>query len=85
MSYNNAPLQATSKYLDRFPEIENKRRKKYAAMVSAMDDGVGRVMNAIKSAGQEENTIVVFLSDNGGPVNKNGSKISFERWKKRFI
>ena len=76
MSYNapHAPLQATSKYLDRFPEIENKRRKKYAAMVSAMDDGVGRVMNAIKSAGQEENTIVVFLSDNGGPVHKNGSK-----------
>lgn len=76
LSYNapHAPLQATSKYLDRFPEIENKRRKKYAAMVSAMDDGVGRVMNAIKSAGQEENTIVVFLSDNGGPVHKNGSK-----------
>ena len=76
LSYNapHAPLQATSKYLERFPEIENKRRKKYAAMVSAMDDGVGRVMNAIKSAGQEENTIVVFLSDNGGPVHKNGSK-----------
>ena len=44
-------------------------------MVSAMDDGVGRVMNAIKSAGQEENTIVVFLSDNGGPVHKMVPKI----------
>ena len=43
-------------------------------MVSAMDDGIGRVLNTLKERNMEENTIVVFLSDNGGPVHKNCSK-----------
>lgn len=75
LSYNapHAPLQATQKYLDRFPTIENKKRKTYAAMVSAVDDGVGNVLNKLKELKLEENTIVFFLSDNGGPESKNGS------------
>jgi len=71
----NAPhthLQATEKYLARFPEIKDKRRKTYAAMVSAVDDGVGRVLKTLEENGMDENTIVVFLSDNGGASN-NGS------------
>ena len=68
LSYNapHAPLQATQKYLDRFPNIIDKKRKTYAAMVSAMDDGIGRVLNTLRKQNIEENTIVVFLSDNGG-------------------
>lgn len=75
LSYNapHSPLQATQKYLDRFPNIENKKRKTYAAMVSAVDDGVGQVLDKLKELKLEENTIVVFLSDNGGPETKNGS------------
>jgi arylsulfatase A-like enzyme len=75
LSYNapHNPLQATQKYLDRFPNIENKKRKTYAAMVSALDDGVGLVLNKLKALKLEENTIIVFLSDNGGPESKNGS------------
>ncbi len=75
LSYNapHAPLQASKKYLDRFPDIENKRRKTYAAMVSAVDDGVGQVLSKLKELNLEENTIVVFLSDNGGPEKKNAS------------
>lgn len=75
LSYNapHAPMEATQKYLDRFPNIENKRRKTYAAMVSAVDDGVGKVLDKLKALNLEENTIVVFLSDNGGPETKNGS------------
>ena len=84
LSYNapHTPLQATQKYLDRFPEIDNKKRKTYAAMVSAMDDGVGRVLSALKENNIEENTIVVFLSDNGGPIHKNASKNDPFRGKK---
>ncbi len=75
LAYNapHAPLQATEKYLSRFPDMKESKRKTYAAMVSAVDDGVGDVLNTLDSLGIEENTIVIFLSDNGGPENKNGS------------
>jgi len=71
LAYNapHTPLQATEKYLSRFPNIKDKRRRTYAAMVSAVDDGVGRVLDALKEKGLDENTIVVFLSDNGGAKN----------------
>lgn len=71
LAYNapHTPMQATEKYLSRFPNIEDKRRKTYAAMVSAVDDGVGRVLKALEDGGIDENTIVVFLSDNGGAKN----------------
>jgi len=75
LSYNapHAPLQATQEYLDRYPHIKNKRRKTYAAMVSAVDDGVGKVLASLKKHGIDENTIIFFLSDNGGPLSKNAS------------
>ncbi|MBB6460475.1 sulfatase family protein [Flammeovirga kamogawensis] len=71
LAYNapHTPLQATEKYLSRFPNITNKKRKTYAAMVSAVDDGVGRVLQTLKDKGVDENTIIVFLSDNGGAHN----------------
>ncbi|WP_197530848.1 sulfatase-like hydrolase/transferase [Bythopirellula polymerisocia] len=75
MAYNapHTPLQATKKYLDRFPHIQNKKRKTYAAMVSAVDDGVGRILDKLSKLDLDENTIVFFLSDNGGPP-ENGSR-----------
>ena len=75
LSYNapHAPLQASQKYLDRFEHISDKKRKTYAAMVSAVDDGVGLVLDKLSELGLDENTMVFFLSDNGGPETKNGS------------
>jgi len=75
LAYNapHAPLQATDKYLKRFNHIKDKKRKTYAAMVSAVDDGVGRLLNTLEETGIDKNTIVFFLSDNGGPETKNGS------------
>lgn len=75
LSYNapHTPLQASKKYLDRFDHITDKKRKTYAAMVSAVDDGVGLVLNKLSALGIEENTLVFFLSDNGGPETKNAS------------
>jgi len=75
LSYNapHLPLQASQKYLDRFPDIQNPKRKTYAAMVSAVDDGVVRVMDKLRELDIEKNTIVFFLSDNGGPSTKNMS------------
>ncbi|MEM9528313.1 MAG: sulfatase-like hydrolase/transferase, partial [Bacteroidota bacterium] len=68
LAYNapHAPMEATEKYLSRFPNIEDKRRRTYAAMVSAVDDGVGRILDQLESMSLDENTLLVFLSDNGG-------------------
>jgi len=75
LSYNapHGPLEATQKYLDRFPNIQDKKRKTYAAMVSAVDDGVGQLLDKLEALNLDENTLVFFLSDNGGPETKNAS------------
>ncbi len=64
----HAPLQAPKKYLDRFPNITDEKRKLFAAMMAAMDDAIGRVMGKVRALGQEENTIVFYIGDNGGPT-----------------
>ncbi|MFV0565140.1 MAG: sulfatase-like hydrolase/transferase [Flavobacteriaceae bacterium] len=75
LAYNapHTPMQATEKYLSRFDTIQNKKRKTYAAMVSAVDDGVGRVLDKLEELDLDENTIVCFLSDNGGAEGHNGA------------
>ncbi len=64
----HAPLQAPQKYLDRFPTIADEKRRLFAAMMSAMDDAIGRVMAKVRDQGQEENTLYFFIGDNGGPT-----------------
>ena len=61
------PLQATDKYLARFAGIADQRRRTYAAMLSAMDDGIGAVIAKLKSSGLYDDTMLFFISDNGGP------------------
>ncbi|SOE23211.1 Arylsulfatase A [Spirosomataceae bacterium TFI 002] len=64
----HVPLDATQKYLDRFPEDMPMRRRYCLAMMSAVDDGVGRVKETLKKMGVEDNTIIFFISDNGAPL-----------------
>lgn len=75
LAYNapHTPMQATAKYLARFATIENPKRRTYAAMVSAMDDGVGRLLATLGALGLDQDTLVFFLSDNGGPTKANAS------------
>jgi arylsulfatase A-like enzyme len=61
-------MQATEEYLKRFEKITDPKRRTYAAMLSAMDDAVGRVMAALRAAKLEEDTLIFFFSDNGGPT-----------------
>ncbi|MEO0795724.1 MAG: sulfatase-like hydrolase/transferase [Verrucomicrobiota bacterium] len=72
LAYNapHGPLQATQTYLDRFPNIEDNKRRTYAAMISAVDDGVGRVLDTLDQMEIAGNTVVFFLSDNGGVMKK---------------
>ncbi len=64
----HSPLQATEKYLERFrPALKGKRRT-FAGMASALDEAVGAVLARIRDLGLEEDTLVFFIADNGGPT-----------------
>ena len=62
----HTPLQATREDYAALAHIENHRLRVYAAMIRALDRGVGRVLDALRANGLEENTLVFFTSDNGG-------------------
>jgi arylsulfatase A-like enzyme len=64
----HAPLEATAKYDARFPSITEPKRKKFAAMLSALDDAVGTVLTKLRETEQENDTLIFFISDNGGPT-----------------
>jgi arylsulfatase A-like enzyme len=64
----HGPMESTEKYLSRFTSLESPKRHTFAAMLSAMDDNVGLVLTKIRELSQEENTLIVFFSDNGGPT-----------------
>ncbi len=69
----HGPLQAPQKYLDRFTSIENVTRRTFAAMLSALDDAVGSVLAKLDELKLSDDTILLFLSDNGGPTPKTTS------------
>lgn len=74
ISFNgvHTPMQATQEDLNQFPDLEG-NRKIVAAMTLAVDRACGIVLDKLKELGLEENTIVVFTNDNGGPSDRNGS------------
>lgn len=63
----HVPLEAPEKYLSRFPGKMPERRRHALAMISAVDDGVGRILDFLKAEGLEKDTIVFYLGDNGAP------------------
>jgi arylsulfatase A-like enzyme len=64
----HTPMDATEARLKRFESIADMRRRTYAAMTAAMDEAVGRVTSKLRAAGLEENTLIAFFGDNGGPT-----------------
>ena len=82
----HTPLQSTRADYDEYPHIESHTERTYAGMIRGLDRSVGRVLAALREHGLEENTLVIFTSDNGGAgyiglpdVNKpfRGWKITF--------
>jgi arylsulfatase A-like enzyme len=62
----HAPLQVPEKYTEPYANLKGKRRT-YAGMLAAMDEGVGEIVAAVDAAGRRDRTLFVFTSDNGGP------------------
>ena len=64
----HSPMQGNDRYLRRFRGIEDVHRRIFAAMAAHLDDAVGRVLAKLHACGLADNTLVFFLSDNGGPT-----------------
>lgn len=63
----HTPLSAPKELLEKFSSIQDEHRRTYAAMVHSMDAAVGETLKGLEKTRQRENTLVFFVSDNGGP------------------
>ena len=83
----HTPKHATDDRLRRFASIKDESRREYAAMLTALDEGVGKVLDTLRTAGLDRDTLIVFHSDNGGPTMRgttiNGSRNDPLRGSKR--
>ena len=65
----HTPYQAPHEYLEQYATIADPSRRAYAASITAMDDQIGRVVEALDQKGMRGNTLIMFQSDNGGTRN----------------
>ncbi len=68
LAYNtpHTPIQAPEELIQKYSHVDNLKRRTYLAMVDSLDQNVGRVLTALEQSGQRDNTLIFFLSDNGG-------------------
>ncbi|MGZ0654378.1 arylsulfatase B [Coraliomargarita sp. W4R72] len=66
-------MQSTEEYMAAFADEPNEERRGLLGLITAMDQQFGRMIDALEAEGQLENSIVFFLSDNGGPTNHQAS------------
>jgi uncharacterized sulfatase len=64
----HVPLDAPPKYLNRFPGEMPERRRQALAMISAIDDGIGQMMDTLREYDLEKDTVIFFIGDNGAPL-----------------
>jgi arylsulfatase A-like enzyme len=83
----HTPLQALRADYDALPGIANHTLRVYGAMVRALDRGVGRVLDALRANGLDQNTLVIFTSDNGGAnyIGLPDINRPFRGWKMTFF
>ncbi len=83
----HTPLQALKADYDALSNISDHRLRVYGAMVRSLDRNVGRVLDALKAQGLEDNTLVIFTSDNGGANYIGLPKINqpYRGWKLTFF
>ncbi len=76
LAYNavHSPMHASDKRLAKFANIADEKRRTFASMLSALDDGIGAVLQKLRDAGAEEDSLIFFVADNGGPTANNTSR-----------
>lgn len=89
LAYNapHTPLQATREDYDALPQIKDHARRVYAAMIRNLDRNIGRVLAELKAQGLDQNTLVIFTSDNGGAhyIGLDDLNKPYRGWKATFF
>ena len=83
----HTPLQATKEDYEALSHIEDHTLRVYAAMVRNLDRNIGRVLQSLRDKGLDDNTLVIFTSDNGGAhyVGLDGLNKPYRGWKATFF
>ncbi|WP_111979420.1 sulfatase-like hydrolase/transferase [Algibacillus agarilyticus] len=83
LSYNapHTPLEAKEDDMALFPHIKDEKRKTYAGMVYAVDRGINDIVKTLKKTGQYDNTLIVFMSDNGDRTDQGASNYPLKEGK----
>ena len=71
------PLEAPKRYIEKFAFVPWPERQAYAAMTNMLDDIIGSIEDALKARGFWDNLLLIFFSDNGGPIYKGGGANNF--------
>jgi arylsulfatase A-like enzyme len=76
LAYNavHTPMQGPERYKDGFKHITEQKRRIYAGMLTAMDEGIGKLLAKLRELNLEKDTLLFFINDNGGPTPANGSR-----------
>lgn len=89
LAYNapHTPLQATKADYDALPQIKDHTRRVYGGMIRSLDRNIGRVLAELKQQGLDDNTLVIFTSDNGGAnyIGLDGLNHPYRGWKATFF
>ena len=89
LAYNapHTPLQATREDYDALSHITDHTMRVYAAMIRSLDRNIGRVLQSLKDQGVDDNTLVIFTSDNGGAhyIGIDGLNTPYRGWKATFF
>lgn len=72
LAYNavHSPMQATDAWMSKFAYINDVHRRIFAAMLAQLDEGIGKVTKTLDDCHIRDHTMIVFLSDNGGPTDE---------------
>lgn len=79
------PLQATSSYIARTPFVPDYTMRLHLAMMVAVDDAIGTILTELRTQGIENDTLVIFTSDNGPQFSAFVYQINPFRWGKAFL
>ncbi len=62
----HTPFQVPAEYFNKFKDVEDHNKRVYYAMITALDDAIGMILDALERCGKGRNTLIIFASDNGG-------------------